>query len=148
MDSIKIANQYYSKILNMLAPYEFEFNASINLAKAYDLHKTRIEQIEKELIEIEGKYEELTPDASKSVDDLSIEYNNLANDRKTLQRKIDETRKFVEDSKERLSTVETLINKLKALIKGLFTTLSNFNGDDPNELTTINRNLANLEAEV
>ncbi len=50
MDSIKIANQYYSKILNMLAPYEFEFNASINLAKAYDLNdKSAAKQIRRSL---------------------------------------------------------------------------------------------------
>jgi tetratricopeptide (TPR) repeat protein len=36
MDSIKKANQYFSKVLNMLAPYDFEFNASINLARSYD----------------------------------------------------------------------------------------------------------------
>lgn len=36
MDSLKLANQYFSKILKMLAPYDFEFNASINLARSYD----------------------------------------------------------------------------------------------------------------
>ncbi len=35
-DSVKKANYYFSKILNMLAPYDFEFNASINIAKAFD----------------------------------------------------------------------------------------------------------------
>lgn len=36
MDSLKLANQYFSRILKMLAPYDFEFNASINLARSYD----------------------------------------------------------------------------------------------------------------
>lgn len=36
MDSIKLANQYFSKVMKMLAPYDFEFNASINLARSYD----------------------------------------------------------------------------------------------------------------
>jgi tetratricopeptide (TPR) repeat protein len=36
MDSIKPANYYFSKVLKMLAPYDFEFNASINLARSYD----------------------------------------------------------------------------------------------------------------
>ncbi|MES2559691.1 MAG: tetratricopeptide repeat protein [Bacteroidota bacterium] len=36
MDSVKLANQYFGKILKMLAPYDFEFNASINLARSYD----------------------------------------------------------------------------------------------------------------
>ncbi len=37
LDSAKNANQYYTKVLHMLAPYEFEFNASINLSQAYDV---------------------------------------------------------------------------------------------------------------
>jgi tetratricopeptide (TPR) repeat protein len=36
MDSVKLANQYFGRILKMLAPYDFEFNASINLARSYD----------------------------------------------------------------------------------------------------------------
>lgn len=38
LDSVKNANQYFSKVLKMLAPYDFEFNASINLSKAYDVN--------------------------------------------------------------------------------------------------------------
>lgn len=36
MDSVKLANKYFSKVMKMLAPYDFEFNASINLARSYD----------------------------------------------------------------------------------------------------------------
>jgi tetratricopeptide (TPR) repeat protein len=36
MDSIRLANKYFSKILGMNAPYDFEFNASLNLARSYD----------------------------------------------------------------------------------------------------------------
>lgn len=32
----KESNKYFKKVLHMLAPYSFEFNASINLAKSYD----------------------------------------------------------------------------------------------------------------
>ena len=32
----KEANKYFKKILGMIAPYNFEFNASINLARSYD----------------------------------------------------------------------------------------------------------------
>lgn len=35
-DSLKGANQCFRSILSMNAPYDFEFNASINLARAYD----------------------------------------------------------------------------------------------------------------
>ncbi len=38
LDSVKNANKYFSKVLKMLAPYDFEFNASINLSKAYDVN--------------------------------------------------------------------------------------------------------------
>ncbi len=33
---IKESNKHFTKVLHLLAPYEFEFNASINLARAYD----------------------------------------------------------------------------------------------------------------
>lgn len=36
-DSLKFANQCFRNILSMNAPYDFEFNASINLARAYDI---------------------------------------------------------------------------------------------------------------
>jgi tetratricopeptide (TPR) repeat protein len=36
MDSVKQANKYFSKVLKMTAPYDFEFNASLYLARAYD----------------------------------------------------------------------------------------------------------------
>lgn len=38
MDSVKLANKYFSKVLNLNAPYDFEFNASLNLARAYDVN--------------------------------------------------------------------------------------------------------------
>lgn len=34
-DSVKLATKHFTKILNMLAPYDFEFNANLNLAKSY-----------------------------------------------------------------------------------------------------------------
>jgi tetratricopeptide (TPR) repeat protein len=36
MDSIPQSKKYFSQILTMLAPYEFEFNANISLARLYD----------------------------------------------------------------------------------------------------------------
>lgn len=36
MDSVEEAGKYYTKVLKMLAPYEFEFNAGINLSRSYN----------------------------------------------------------------------------------------------------------------
>jgi tetratricopeptide (TPR) repeat protein len=38
MDSVKQANKYFSKVLGMNAPYDFEFNANLYLARAYDVN--------------------------------------------------------------------------------------------------------------
>jgi tetratricopeptide (TPR) repeat protein len=50
MDSIQPAKKYFGQILNMLAPYEFEFNASISLAKLYDKNdRVAVKKIRKSL---------------------------------------------------------------------------------------------------
>jgi tetratricopeptide (TPR) repeat protein len=50
MDSIHNAKKYFSQILTMLAPYEFEFNASISLARVYDQKdRTAVKKIRKSL---------------------------------------------------------------------------------------------------
>jgi tetratricopeptide (TPR) repeat protein len=36
MDSIQKAKKYFSQVLSMLAPYDFEFNANISLSRLYD----------------------------------------------------------------------------------------------------------------
>jgi tetratricopeptide (TPR) repeat protein len=49
-DSISLANKYFGKILKMNAPYEFEFNASINIARAYDpKDKSSVKRVRKSL---------------------------------------------------------------------------------------------------
>src|SRR5690606_26678913 len=49
-DSIKQATKYFSKILSMTSPYEFEFNASINIARAYDPNdKASVKRVRKSL---------------------------------------------------------------------------------------------------
>ena len=65
-DSAKIANEYYTKVLHMLAPYEFEFNAGINLAQAYDVtDKKAAKNIRKSLKRMlkdeknEGNYDQI-----------------------------------------------------------------------------------------
>jgi tetratricopeptide (TPR) repeat protein len=50
MDSIQQAKKYFTKILSMLAPYEFEFNASISLARVYDKNdRVAVKKIRKSL---------------------------------------------------------------------------------------------------
>jgi tetratricopeptide (TPR) repeat protein len=50
MDSIQEAKKYYTKILKMLAPYSFEFNASISLARVYDKNdRVAVKRIRKSL---------------------------------------------------------------------------------------------------
>jgi len=49
-DSIKQANAYFKDILSSNAPYTFEFNASINLAKAFDKNdKSAVRKVRKSL---------------------------------------------------------------------------------------------------
>jgi tetratricopeptide (TPR) repeat protein len=50
MDSVQKAKTYFTKILSMLAPYEFEFNASISLARVYDKNdRVAVKKIRKSL---------------------------------------------------------------------------------------------------
>jgi tetratricopeptide (TPR) repeat protein len=50
VDSVKMANKYFSKILRMNAPYDFEFNASINIARAYDKNdKASVKRVRRSL---------------------------------------------------------------------------------------------------
>lgn len=50
MDSIQKAKKYFGDILTMLAPYEFEFNASISLARVYDKNdRVAVKKIRKSL---------------------------------------------------------------------------------------------------
>ncbi|MFN5921776.1 MAG: tetratricopeptide repeat protein [Bacteroidota bacterium] len=50
VDSVKQANTCFSKILRMNAPYDFEFNASINIARAYDKNdKSAVKRVRRSL---------------------------------------------------------------------------------------------------
>jgi len=50
LDSVKLANQYFSKVLGMNAPYDFEFNASLYLARAYDVNdKSSVKRVRRSL---------------------------------------------------------------------------------------------------
>lgn len=50
VDSVKQANACFSKILRMNAPYDFEFNASINIARAYDKNdKSAVKRVRRSL---------------------------------------------------------------------------------------------------
>ncbi len=50
MDSAALSKQYFTEILGMLAPYEFEFNAILNIAKVYDVNdKSSVKKIRRSL---------------------------------------------------------------------------------------------------
>lgn len=50
LDSMALANKYFTKVLGMNAPYEFEFNASINVARAYDAKdKAAVKKVKRSL---------------------------------------------------------------------------------------------------
>jgi tetratricopeptide (TPR) repeat protein len=50
LDSMALANKYFTKVLGMNAPYDFEFNASINVARAYDpKDKAAVRKVKKSL---------------------------------------------------------------------------------------------------
>lgn len=50
MDSMALSKQYFTKILGMLVPYDFEFNAILNISKVYDVNdKSSVKKIRRSL---------------------------------------------------------------------------------------------------
>lgn len=50
IDSSELSKQYFTKILGMLAPYDFEFNAILNIAKVYDANdKKSVKKVRRSL---------------------------------------------------------------------------------------------------
>jgi len=50
MDSMALSKKYFTKILGMLAPYDFEFNAILNISKVYDANdKASVKKIRRSL---------------------------------------------------------------------------------------------------
>jgi len=80
IDSIKQANEYFTKILGMNAPYEFEFNASINVARAYDpKDKNAVKKVRRSLKRMlkdeknDGMYDQIHYEMAK----LEYKQNNI-----------------------------------------------------------------------
>lgn len=80
IDSIKQANTYFTKILGMNAPYEFEFNASINVARAYDpKDKAAVKKVRRSLKRMlkdeknDGMYDQIHFELAK----LEYKQNNI-----------------------------------------------------------------------
>ncbi|TAE85223.1 MAG: hypothetical protein EAY81_06700 [Bacteroidetes bacterium] len=49
-DSIPNAKQHFTKVIRLLAPYDFEFNANLNLTKTYDpTNKREVKQVKRNL---------------------------------------------------------------------------------------------------
>ena len=49
-DSIANAKQHFSKVLKLLAPYDFEFNANLNLTRTYNpANKSEVKQVKRNL---------------------------------------------------------------------------------------------------
>jgi tetratricopeptide (TPR) repeat protein len=81
IDSISLANKYFTKVLGMNAPYEFEFNASINVARAYDpRNKYAVKKVRRSLKRMlkddknDGLYDQIHYELAK----LEYKQNNIA----------------------------------------------------------------------
>lgn len=122
-----------------------------DLSDAYNSHTTKIQELEQELTNLDKEYEELLLQNNKPTSVILSEYSNLEEDQKTLKTKIENLYQTIEESKQRLSTLEKLINKLRALVKGALTALGKLSPTYWDDLSTrmfITDRIDNLELKI